>query len=66
MRIILLFCITISFVLAPAAAQRAPVKQNTDVAQYIGLRYGPTLPPGFKLIGGSLVSAVGDNPGFGV
>ena len=58
MRVILL-CVLMSLALAPAAAQRA-VSQTTDVAKYIGLRHGPTLPHELKLIGGGLVSAVGD------
>ncbi|HSE16603.1 MAG TPA: hypothetical protein VLB46_06095 [Pyrinomonadaceae bacterium] len=61
MRITLL-CLLTLLTLAPAAAQRAstPPKQTTDTAQYIGLRYGPTLPRGLKSTGGSLVSAVED------
>ena len=55
MRVILLFCIFVFLMLAPAAAQRAP-----DTAQYIGLRHGPALPTGLQQVGGSLVSAIGD------
>ena len=68
MRVILLFWLTISLTLVPAAAQRAaaPVKQSTDTAKYIGLRHGKALPPGLKWIGGSLVSAVRDEKEYGM
>lgn len=69
MRTILLFCVLASLTLTPAAAQRtAPVKQTnaTDTAKYIGLRHGPSLPPGLKLLGGGLVSAVGDEKEYGM
>ena len=62
----LIFCLMASFALAPAAAQRAPVKQNTDITKYIGLRHGKALPPGLKWIGGSLVSAVRDEKEYGM
>ena len=52
---IILFCLLTSLALAPVAAQR-----STDTAKYIGVRHGPTLPREVKLIGGGLVSAVGD------
>ncbi len=58
MRIILL-CLLTALTLAPAAEQRA-ASQAPDVTKYIGLRHGPTLPRELKLLGGSLVSAVGD------
>ena len=65
MRVILLFLFIVSLALVPAAAQRVPVKQNTDTTKYIGLRHGP-LPPGLKSRGGSLVSAVGDAKEYGL
>ena len=66
MRVFLLFCLVVSVTLAPAVAQRAPVKQNTDITKYIGLRHGKALPPGLKWIGGSLVSAVRDEKEYGM
>ena len=64
MKASLLFSLLLSLFLIPSVtAQRSSSTQTAvaaDVAKYIGLRHGPSLPSGLKTIGGTLVSEVDD------
>lgn len=70
-RAIVLVCLLTSLAVAPSGAQRGSTSNKqrsaqTDAVKYIGRRYGPTQPPGFKYIGGALISELGDKKEYGI